>query len=150
MYELPYDVNPFPNSAWVALGKTPNASSTSRFDSAANLATCHSNTFFESLKDASGNKYAKATAYAPPDPAFPGFFDNTKIYKWFEWAMSGTAAPSGTSNGADPVFKSGGGAATGTPTAACSAMSSSSGSGGTAAAASTPGASPRSSAASSA
>jgi type IV pilus assembly protein PilY1 len=130
MYELPYDVNPFPNSAWVTLGKTPNAASTSRFDSAANVQSCHANTYFESLRDANGNAYNKATAYAPPDSAFTGFFDNTKIYKWFEWAMSSTTAPAGTANGSDPVAALLGGAATGTPTAACSAMSSSTGSGG--------------------
>jgi type IV pilus assembly protein PilY1 len=130
MYELPYDANPYPNSAFVSKGKTPSAASSSRFDSAANLATCHANTFFESLRDASGNAYKRATAYTPPDSTFPGFFDNTKIYKWFEWANSSTVAPAGTANGTDPIPKVGGGAATGAPTTACSNMSSSVGSGG--------------------
>ncbi|MGZ6123443.1 MAG: hypothetical protein ACXWLR_00695 [Myxococcales bacterium] len=131
MYELPYDTAAFPNSSWASKGNTPSATSVNgRFDSAANLATCHSNAFFESLMDSSGAAYAKANAYKPPDPAFPGFFDNTRIYKWFEWAASSTTAPAGAANGTDPVPKSGGGAATGTPTTACSAMSGSIGSGG--------------------
>src|SRR5882672_9410125 len=82
MYELPYDVASYPNSAWVSKGQRPNGcgsvittppsptcSSTSFAQTAA---TCGNNTFFAGLKDANGNPYSKTTTYAAPDPWYDG------------------------------------------------------------------------------
>ena len=128
MYELPYDVHNYPNSYWVNSGTTPNTSSTARFDAASNLLTCHSNTFFEGLRDSSGLAYSSATVYPVPDPAFSTYFTNNNVYKFFEWNSS---APGGVANGSDPVAPLLGGAATGTASSGCNAMSSTAASGGT-------------------
>src|SRR5207248_1703915 len=130
MYELPYSVNTFPNSAWVSQGTTASATggNTSTMNSSANLLSCHSNTYFEAQRDVnSGLAYTRSTTYAVPDPSFSTYFTNANIYKFIEWNSSSAG---GTANGTDPTTPVGGGAALGTPTAACGNMSSTAGSGG--------------------
>ncbi|MFL5437885.1 MAG: hypothetical protein ACJ79W_01870, partial [Myxococcales bacterium] len=129
MYELPYDALPktgiFPDTSWLTttrawppppaapaptwtlatpVGATPDGGTTT-----ADAASCHSNPFFEGLKDANGNPYNKNTTYPVPDPDFPGFFDNTtlnangtkgKVYKYVEWTTSG--GPGGAADGTLP------------------------------------------------
>jgi type IV pilus assembly protein PilY1 len=75
MYELPYDANAFPNSAWVSKGTTPNmgtgAGAGKNLDDPANLATCHSNKFFEgdpTTINAQGNPCTPAVAPPAIDP----------------------------------------------------------------------------------
>src|SRR6266446_4476575 len=141
MYELPYDVASFPNSAFVTKGTTPDASGS--FDTTAS--TCGGNTFFAGLKDANANPYNKGTSYAPPDPYYDGtngtrkFFDNNSYYRFFEWAQQAnvTAAvptPGGTTTGSAIGFTPGTGSnpgtITGTPNNYCAALSGSGGSGG--------------------
>ena len=141
MYELPYDVASFPNSAFVTKGTTPDASGS--FDTTAS--TCGGNTFFAGLKDANANPYNKGTTYAPPDPYYDGtngtrkFFDNNSYYRFFEWAQQAnvTAAvptPGGTTTGSAIGFTPGTGSnpgtITGTPNNYCAALSGSGGSGG--------------------
>src|SRR5437868_12753687 len=50
MYELPYDVAPFPNTGWLSRGFTPKGAGATQAGAAA---TCHANTFFEGLRDTS-------------------------------------------------------------------------------------------------
>jgi type IV pilus assembly protein PilY1 len=124
MNELPYDLGPFPNTGFISKGVTPVGSGLTL---AATVAGCHSNTFFEALKDGSGNLYTKATTYPVPDSAFSTYFTNANVYRYMEWT---SASPGGSANGTDPTPKVGGGAAVGTPTTACSAMSTTASSGG--------------------
>jgi type IV pilus assembly protein PilY1 len=110
MYELPYDVAAFPNSAWVSKGMTPNACGSITTTSCSTVAftdtagTCGGNTFFAGLKDASGNAYNKSTSYAPPDPAFSSYFTSNNVYKFMEWT---TSSPGGTTNGGPITFTRG-------------------------------------------
>jgi len=113
MYELPYDVSAFPNAAWTSKGATPAGSGASQAGAAA---SCHSNTYFEGLKDPGGNPYNKATTYAAPDPAFPNYFASASNYKYMEWT---SAAAGGAANGTLAA-----------PGASCNGMSTTAGSGG--------------------
>ena len=103
MYELPYDTLPakstFPDTSWLTrtfatapawtvatpVGATPDVGA----GGTADLASCHSNAFFEGLKDASNNPYNKSTVYPPADPDFPTFFASGNVYKFVEWTTSG-------------------------------------------------------------
>jgi type IV pilus assembly protein PilY1 len=117
MYEVPYDTLPstssFPNTSWLTrqvaaptwtvptpVGATPD---TGPAGNAADLASCHSNGFFEGLKDASNNPYNKSTVYGPADLDFPTYFASNNVYKFIEWTTSGaggvadgTLPPGGT------------------------------------------------------
>jgi type IV pilus assembly protein PilY1 len=156
MYELPYDVNSYPNSSWISKGTTPNmgtgAGAGKALNDPTNLATCHANTFFEGNPsatppvlrfctdptgascDTSRGAYNnnRAAPYPTVDPNFPLYFDPTKNYKFFEWAQS-TTSPGGSANGTSPVAPTTGTsprAATGAAGSACSALSNTAGSGG--------------------
>ncbi len=111
MYELPFDVAAFPNSAWVSKGNTPNAcgnntngAKCSNVTFSASTASCGGNTFLSGLKDASGNPYNKNTTYAPPDSAFATYFTNNNVYKFMEW---NTTSPGGQANGNPITFTAG-------------------------------------------
>lgn len=128
MYELPYDYNPYPNSAWVNSGQTPdgcgNVSTTPSFGPgctgttfAQTTASCHANTFFEGLRDTLGNPYKNTQTYAVPDPAFSAYYTNTNVYKFMEW---NTSAPGGVANAGPITFTSGSGATGGTVNGAIS------------------------------
>jgi type IV pilus assembly protein PilY1 len=170
MYELPYNINFFPNSGWVCpaqtgtrtafttnraasasncafvsmdvtkqsgatkAGATPAAANTSRFDSAANLALCHNNAYFESVlyqTDPTQGGYNNSKTYKPYDPSFPGYFTSTNYYKWMDWDTSSPGGSAGNTitvtsgSGKGKTFDAGG-----VPTTACSAMSGTLGSGG--------------------
>ncbi|HTO99140.1 MAG TPA: hypothetical protein VMK66_18945, partial [Myxococcales bacterium] len=146
MYELPYDNNSYPNSAWVnngpsGNGRTPNgcgqvtnsgtapACATVAFASTA--ASCAGNNFFNSLLDSGKNPYGKSNTYSPPDPAFSSYFTANSVYRFFEWAQPGNVAggtPGGTANGGPITFD--GVNVLGTPNAYCNGLSNTAGSGG--------------------
>jgi type IV pilus assembly protein PilY1 len=152
MYELPFDNNPYPNSAWVnsgsgGNGRTPNGCAqmtnsgtapvcgTVAFASTA--ASCANNSFFSGLVDASKNAYNKNTSYPPPDPFYDGsngtsaFFTGNKVYKFFEWATAANVAaatPGGVANGGPITFD--GTTVTGTTNNDCNAYSNTLGTGG--------------------
>ncbi|TMB27986.1 MAG: hypothetical protein E6J61_19095, partial [Deltaproteobacteria bacterium] len=112
MYEIPYKALPstgaFPAADWM---KDPVAvapwitSNPSFFPQGAtpdltDLASCHSNGYFESLRDAKGKAYSNSTTnpYPPIDPAFTSYFDSTKYYRYVEWnSTSAGGQPAGTS-----------------------------------------------------
>ncbi|HZX95848.1 MAG TPA: hypothetical protein VFE90_15105, partial [Myxococcales bacterium] len=147
MYELPFDVNAFPNSAWVNQGQTPNgcgavttsstptACTTTVFSSTAG--SCGGNTFFAGLKDSSGNPYNKTTAYPVPDPFYSTYFSTNKAYKFMEWT---SAAPGGVANGSaalgtpaitfTPGINGNPGTVNGTVTTACGNLSTTANTGG--------------------
>ena len=143
MYELPYDVAAFPNSAWVSKGATPNACGTTpasitpptgsgctsvSWNSATMLSSCHANTFFEGLRDSNGAAYNKVTTYAPIDSAFSTFFTSANVYKYMEWT---SAAAGGTSNGTITFTPGGsGGTVGGTPNSYCNGLDNTAGGGG--------------------
>jgi type IV pilus assembly protein PilY1 len=160
MYELPYDVSAYPNSAWVSKGTTPNmgtgAGAGMPLNDPTNLATCHSNTFFEGTAsgvtpvfqrfcttaetdptkppcpDTAAYNNSRSPGYPVTDPTFPAYFDPTKNYRFFEWAQS-TTSPGGSSNGTDPTPPSTGTSprnSTETASAACNGLSNTAGSGG--------------------
>jgi len=155
MYELPYDVNTYPNSAWVSRGQTPNGCGSVSANStdpactgttfAQTAASCGNNTFFNGLKDPAGNPYSKSKTYAAPDPWYDGtngtaaFFTNNSVYKFFEWAQSANVTaspvtPGGTANGGPMTFTPaplvGPGTVNGTPNASCNLLSSNADTGG--------------------
>src|SRR5438105_840715 len=110
MYEIPYDTLPstgtFPNVDWqtravpgaawtppTPAGATPDLGATGTND----LASCHSNGFFEALRDAAGNSYKSATPYPVADSfyatvssgiATSGYFATNKYYRYVEWSTS--------------------------------------------------------------
>ena len=155
MYELPYDVNPYPNSAWVNAGpggngRTPNGCGNVTNSGADPLCTnvtfaqtaakCAGNSFFSGLKDASGNPYSKSTAYTFPDSFYDGthltgkFFNRSDVFSFFEWAQPANVAnlgPGGTVNNGGITFSDGVGVG-GTVNAYCqdSVLSTVAGSGG--------------------
>ena len=116
MLELPYDLNPYPNSAWVSLGQTqdgcsPGVSPCTATSFAQTAASCHANTFLEGLRDVNGAAYSKAKTYPVPDPAFGSFFTQTNVYQFFEW---NTASPGGIANAGPVTFTAGTGTNPGT------------------------------------
>ncbi len=146
MYELPFNVSAYPNSAWVGSGQTPNGCGAVTADPGAppcssvpfsqTVNSCGNNTFFSGLRDASQKPYSATTAYAPPDPWYDGtnstgkFFDGNSVYKFFEWAQPANVSaisPGGTANGGPITF---GSTVQGTPNAYCAGLSGAAGSGG--------------------
>jgi len=140
MFELPYDVGPFPNSGFVNAGKTPsgcgepvptanpNAAACSSVSFSTTAASCAANTFLRNLKDASNTPYDKNATYPSPDPFYDGthgtqkFFKNNDVYSFFEWASATNVAvssPGGTTNAGPITFVPGTGV-TGTVNAYCS------------------------------
>ena len=127
MYEIPYDVHPFPNSYWVTVGRTPNGCGLESDDPyaptcpgtafAQTLGSCHNNSFFEGLKDKGGAPFNKATTYALPDPWFDGthtpaikYFQNDKVFQYMEWDATQAG---GVNNGGPIIFKPGVGSTNG-------------------------------------
>jgi type IV pilus assembly protein PilY1 len=129
--------DPFATTGTKKAGQTPLASTT-RWDSAANLTSCHSNSFLESVKYANDgtSAYDKTKNYDVFDPDYPGYFVDTRYYKWFEWNSS-SAGGAGSDTGAPPTIPGTTPAnnstvnASGTPTAACNTFNNAPGSGGT-------------------
>src|SRR3954468_13859956 len=120
MYELPYDVAAYPNSAWTSKGQTPNACGTVTTNApsgsgctgttfAQTAASCGNNTYFAGLKDSGNLPYSKSKTYAASDPWYDGthgtsaFFTNNSAYKFMEWAQS-PPSPGGTANGGPITF----------------------------------------------
>src|SRR5258705_6632149 len=120
MFELPYDVSAYPNSAWTSNGQTPNGCGTVTTNApsgsgctnttfAQTAASCGNNTYFAGLKDSGNLPYSKSKTYAAPDPWYDGthgtsaFFTNNSAYKFMEWAQS-PPSPGGTANGGPITF----------------------------------------------
>ncbi|MFL5431998.1 MAG: hypothetical protein ACJ79M_20465, partial [Myxococcales bacterium] len=119
MYELPYDTLPqvgrFPDTSWLnrawpaAPAPQPAWTVASPVGATPDLtddASCHSNAFFESLKDSNGNAYKPATTYTATDADFPGFFNPANVYRFVEWTttsaggvLNGTLPPGSSTNG---------------------------------------------------
>ena len=111
MYEIPYDTLPstgtFPNVDWqtravagaawtlpTPAGATPDLGATGTND----LASCHSNGFFEALRDSANNRYSNSTTntYPVTDSFYPDYFAANKYYRYVEWSTSsagGSPAP---------------------------------------------------------
>ena len=140
MYELPYDYNPYPNSAWVSVGQTPNGCGTvtttptfgpgcTATTFAMTAASCHGNTYFEGLRNSAGAAYSNSKTYSVPDPAFATYFTNNNVYAFMEW---NTTAPGGVANAGPITFASGplGGTVSGAINTYCGGMDPTPGSGG--------------------
>jgi len=150
MYELPYDVSAYPNSAWTSKGQTPNGCGTVTTNApsgsgctgttfAQTAASCGNNTFLAGLKDSGNLPYSKSKTYAAPDPWYDGthgtsaFFTNNSVYKFFEWAQS-PPSPGGTANGGPitftPALLIGPGTVSGAINNSCNGLSNTAASGG--------------------
>ena len=150
MYELPYDLAAYPNSAWTSKGQTPNGCGTVTTTApsgsgctgttfAQTATSCGNNTYFAGLKDSGNLSYSKSKTYAAPDPWYDGthgtsaFFTNNSAYKFFEWAVSPPAA-GGTANGGPitftPAVTVGPGTVSGAINNYCNGLSSTAASGG--------------------
>jgi hypothetical protein len=127
MYEIPFNKLPttgaFPNADWMR-SPVVGASWAATFPEGAtpdltDALSCHSNGYFETLRDPKGKPYSNsmATPYPPVDLAYStgtlNYFNSSNYYRYVEWNSTSAGGQPPGSSGSPPISASCQGAADG-------------------------------------